>query len=211
VRETVIDYFDLLGSLPLRAEVTDGKGTSVLLEDFYERAGEMLAQLRQGNKLMFVGNGGSASIASHIAVDFNKNVGIPTMSFNDGMMLSALANDEGVDQIFARQVGFFGELGDLLIAISSSGNSQNIVNAVEAARAVGCRVITMSGFKPDNRLRQMGDFNLYVPSGEYGFVEISHLALVHALVDFAMGWTLEDGVWGGTEARTIKGKLGLAE
>lgn len=141
-----------------------------------------------GFKVMFVGNGGSAGIASHMAIDFSKNGGMRSLAFNDGAALTCLGNDLGYENVFAKQVELHGRSGDLLIAISSSGKSPNILKAVEAARAHGCAVLTLSGFGADNPLRRLGDVNLYVPSGEYGFVEISHLTLIHTIVDFATGW-----------------------
>lgn len=191
----VRDYFSLLGELPLRSVFTDGRGHELEIGDFYSRLGELLDGYRCEGKLMFVGNGGSASIASHMAVDFSKNARIPAQCFNDGATLTCLGNDLGYDQVFAHQVASFGQLGDLLVAISSSGNSDNIVNAVLAARSRGCRVLTMSGFGADNRLRKLGDYNVYVPSGEYGFVEIVHLGLCHALLDITMGWSRSEGLW----------------
>ncbi len=207
----VRDYFSQLAELPLRSEFTDGRGQALEIGDFYGRIGELLDACRRENKLMFVGNGGSASIASHMAVDFSKNAGIPAQCFNDGATLTCLGNDLGYDQVFAHQVATFGQLGDLLVAISSSGNSDNIVNAILAARSRGCRVLSMSGFGADNRLRKLGDYNVWVPSGEYGFVEIVHLALCHALLDLAMGWTREGGLWSaGDGAGEGDVKVGLA-
>ncbi|MDP6342627.1 MAG: SIS domain-containing protein [Alphaproteobacteria bacterium] len=201
MRFKVDDYFAELGALPLRSLATDGAGHELPMAALFESLVDLLRVLRDGGgKLMIVGNGGSATIASHMAEDFSKNGGVPTLAFNDGAMLSALANDEGYEQVFARQIEFFGAAGDLLIAISSSGNSANIVNAVAAARDRGCGVLTMSGFGPDNQLRRLGDFNIYVPSGEYGFVEVVHLALVHALLDIFMGWSRQEGLWSRPEA-----------
>ena len=141
-----------------------------------------------GNKLMFIGNGGSAGIASHSATDYSKNGNLRSMAFNDGSMLTCLGNDYGYEHVFAKQIEFHGRDGDLLIAISSSGGSANILNAVMAARDAGCAVVTFSGFKPDNPLRASGDLNFYIRSGEYGFVELSHQTLIHAILDIAMGW-----------------------
>ena len=141
-----------------------------------------------GNKLGFIGNGGSAGIASHMAIDYSKNGNIRSQAFNDPSALTCLGNDLGYENVFAKQIEFHARPGDLLVAISSSGNSQNILNGVAQARETGCKVVTLSGFAEDNRLRDLGDINFYVPSREYGFVEITHLALCHAVVDFAMGW-----------------------
>ena len=91
--------------------------------------------------------------------------------------------------VFAGQIDMLGRRGDVLVAISSSGESPNILNGVKAAAARGIAVVTVSGFAPGNRLRGLGAVNFYVPSREYGFVEISSQALLHAMLDLAMGWT----------------------
>ncbi|HEY0795473.1 MAG TPA: SIS domain-containing protein [Acidisarcina sp.] len=136
-----------------------------------------------GNKLMFIGNGGSAGIASHMAIDFSKNGNMPALAFNDGAALTCLANDFGYDEVFARQMHFHARKGDLLVAISSSGRSPSILRAVDAALEIGCRVITFSGFDAANPLRAMGEVNFHVARQEYGLVEVAHTALVHAIVD----------------------------
>lgn len=138
-----------------------------------------------GNKVMFIGNGGSAGICSHMAIDYTKNGNIRATAFNDAAALTCLGNDLGFEAVFARQIEMHGRAGDLLVAISSSGASANILCGVAAARDGGCRILTMSGFAADNPLRASGDMNFHVPSGEYGFVEITHLALCHAILDLA--------------------------
>jgi D-sedoheptulose 7-phosphate isomerase len=110
------------------------------------------------------------------------------MAFNDPSALTCLGNDLGYENVFAKQIEFHARAGDLLIAISSSGRSPNILAAVTAARARNCRVVTYSGFTEDNDLRRTGDVNFFVRSREYGFVEVSHLALCHAVLDIDMGW-----------------------
>jgi D-sedoheptulose 7-phosphate isomerase len=185
-------YFDTLGRLPLNALASDANGVSIPLAAFFETVVAVAHDTHDnGSKLMFVGNGGSAAIASHMAIDFSKNAGLRACAFNDGAALTCLGNDLGYENVFARQIDLHACAGDLLVAISSSGNSANIVAAVAAARARGANVVTFSGFAPDNRLRGLGDYNLYVPSSEYGFVEVTHLALAHALLDLAMGWGAE--------------------
>ncbi|MBI1778604.1 MAG: SIS domain-containing protein [Proteobacteria bacterium] len=141
-----------------------------------------------GNKLMFIGNGGSAAIASHMANDFSKNGGMRSLAFNDGAFLTCLGNDYGYEHVFAKQVEFHARAGDLLVAISASGRSPNILNGVRAAAAAGCKVLTLSGFGADNPLRRMGEVNVYLPSKEYGFVESGHLTLLGGILDLAMGW-----------------------
>ena len=182
-------YFSQLGALPLAAQVTGLDGRAIALEEFFDDAiGRVRAAHATGNTLIFIGNGGSAAIASHMAIDFAKNGGIRAVAMNDASALTCLSNDLGYERVFAKQIEMHARTGDVLIAISSSGNSENILRAVGAARDKGCAVITLSGFSANNALRQRGDLNLYVSSGEYGFVEVTHLSLCHALLDIASGW-----------------------
>jgi len=143
-----------------------------------------------GNKIIFVGNGGSAGIASHLAIDFSKNGGLRALAFNDASALTCLGNDLGYENVFAKQLEFHARPGDVLVAISSSGRSPNILGAVKMARQRDCKVVTYSGFSENNDLRRTGDVNFYVrgQDKEYGFVEVAHLALCHAVLDIDMGW-----------------------
>jgi len=139
-----------------------------------------------GKKVMFIGNGGSAGIASHMAVDFWKNGGIKAMTFNDSSILTCIGNDYGYSYVFEKPLEVFTEQGDILIAISSSGKSENILNGVRAAKAKGARIITLSGFGADNPLCTMGECNFYVPCGAYGPVELIHQAICHSVLDILM-------------------------
>ena len=123
-----------------------------------------------------------------MAADFSKSGNIRAVAFNDSSMLTCLGNDLGYENVFAKQIEMHARQGDMLVAISSSGRSANILKGVAAARTMGCAVLTISGFLSDNPLRRIGDVNMWVNSGEYGFVEIAHLALCHAILDMAMGW-----------------------
>ena len=182
-------YLETLGTALGRAEATGLDGRAVAPDDAIAWAvATARAAHARGNTVMFVGNGGSAGIASHVAIDFVRNGGLRALAFNDGAALTCLGNDLGYENVFSRQIETHGRAGDLLVAISSSGRSPNILKAVAAARQRGCAVLTLSGFAPDNPLRRLGDINLYVPSEAYGFVEISHLALIHAIGDFSAGW-----------------------
>lgn len=139
-----------------------------------------------GNKLIFIGNGGSAAIASHQAIDYWKNGGLEAMAFNDASLLTCISNDFGYERVFSEPIKRFARPGDILLAISSSGRSPNILRGVETAGHLKCRVITLSGFDESNPLRRMGDLNFYVPSDSYGIVEISHLVLLHAMLEDIM-------------------------
>ena len=179
-------FFDALKSVA----VTDASGAVLDVDAGIARVHEIMRRVARGTgKVMFVGNGGSAGIAGHLAIDFAKNGGVRAVTFNDASSLTCLGNDLGYDQVFAKQVQMQGFAGDVLIAISSSGGSMNILNAAHVAADMNCDVITFSGFKPDNALRRLGAVNFYVASGVYGFVETGHQAILHAILDTAMGWT----------------------
>jgi D-sedoheptulose 7-phosphate isomerase len=136
----------------------------------------------RGGKVIFIGNGGSAAIASHMSVDYSKNKGIRAVAFNDAPMLTCLSNDFGYDQVFAKQIEWFAKKEDVAVIISSSGKSKNILEAVRAARECELDyVVTLSGMNPHNSLRTKGDLNFYVPCLDYGLVEIAHLSLLHSV------------------------------
>lgn len=134
-------------------------------------------------RIFFVGNGGSAAIASHQAIDYTKNGGKKAVALNDPMALTCLANDYGYEHVFSKQLEHQASPWSLLIAISSSGKSQNILNAVTTAKEIGCKIITLSGFDPKNPLRRMGDVNFHIASEDYGHVEIVHLSILHSMVN----------------------------
>ena len=122
-------------------------------------------------------------MASHMALDWSKRGGVRSLAFNDMAFLTALGNDLGYDEVFAQPVEWFGEEGDLLATISSSGNSPSVVKAIAAARKRGIKVVTFSGMNPDNKSRLAGDLNFYVPAWTYGIVECGHQILLHAWLD----------------------------
>jgi len=189
VRERLNRYFGTLADVLRGAEVTDRTLKKLPLDEGCEWVRKAAHQTHDSDKkIMFVGNGGSAGIASHLAIDFSKNGGLRSLAFNDSSALTCLGNDLGYQNVFAKQLEFHARPGDLLIAISSSGRSPNILAAVKMARARDCKVVTFSGFTEDNELRKTGDINFFVRSREYGFVEVSHLALCHAVLDIDMGW-----------------------
>jgi D-sedoheptulose 7-phosphate isomerase len=186
------NYIEMLSELVTGAVVTDEHGQELPLEPTVRSVGStMKATHDAGKKILFAGNGGSAGICSHMATDYSKNGNMRAMALNDGAILTCLSNDLGYEQVFAKQIEWYAHSGDLLVAISSSGSSPNILNAVASARQSGCRIVTFSGFKPMNPLRSAGDINFYVNSSEYGFVEVGHLAILHGILDIQMGWQAE--------------------
>jgi D-sedoheptulose 7-phosphate isomerase len=178
------NYLSSLNQILQETVVTDLSGNNQNLEDVLQNISSKLKEIKSSkNKLFFIGNGGSAGIASHQAVDYYKNGGVLAQAFNDSSFLTCLSNDYSFEQVFSRPVKDFGRTNDCLFAISSSGKSKNILNAAEAAKSTGMQVITFSGFDKANPLRKMGDINFYLNSTEYGFVEIGHLCLSHMILD----------------------------
>lgn len=177
------DYLAELGRVMLAVECATGAGRTTLDEGLARAVDLIRRQTAAGRKVIFVGNGGSAAIASHQAVDFWRNGGMRAVAFNDPALLTCIANDFGYEAVFEKPLEMFADRDDVVITISSSGKSANILRAAEAAVRLGARLITMSGFAADNPLRQRGEINFYVPSHAYGLVEITHLALCHCIVD----------------------------
>ena len=144
-----------------------------------------------GKKVIIAGNGGSAAMASHVTVDLTKAAGVRAINFNESDLLTCFANDYGYEHVFDKAVEFYGDKGDILILISSSGQSENVVNAAKIAKKLGIEVITLSGFNKDNPLRQLGDINLWVDSKAYNIVEMTHhiwlLAITDNIIEQKMG------------------------
>jgi Phosphoheptose isomerase len=138
---------------------------------------------KENRQLFFIGNGGSSAIASHMTADFMKNGGMKTYSLYDSAVMTCMGNDYGYGDVFSRQLGFLVNKGDMLVAISSSGNSQNIVNAINTVKSKGGKVVTFSGFKPDNKIKAMGDYSVFVPEEHYGIVESVHNLILQQAVD----------------------------
>jgi D-sedoheptulose 7-phosphate isomerase len=168
-------------------DIADALDEIEVVSHGYEQIINLLKMSRYGgSKVFFIGNGGSAAIASHMAADWMKNGGFPALCFNDGAALTCLSNDLGYEHVFDVPLNRFGHIGDILFAISSSGESKSITNAAMTAKTLRMNVVTLSGFGPRNTLRSMGGINFYVPSKSYGTVEVVHLAILHSLLDEVM-------------------------
>ena len=179
-------YYEHLQGLFGAVRVTDGEEARIDFNRGIEKALRLVLSIGEsGHKIIFIGNGASAAISSHMAADFWKNAGIRAVTFNDSSLLTCIGNDFGYARVFEKPIEMFGDSGDLLMAISSSGRSENILRGVKAARSRKCKVITLSGFDKGNPLSAMGDVNFYVPSGSYGPVEIVHHSICHCLLDLS--------------------------
>jgi D-sedoheptulose 7-phosphate isomerase len=136
-----------------------------------------------GGTIYLVGNGGSSGVISHASIDFINACKLRAMPMTDNSILTCLANDYGYENVFSEGLKTMFTNKDILIAVSSSGSSKNICNASSQASKLGGRVITFSGFKTDNDLRKLGDYNFWLDSQDYGKVEIGHAMLLHILSD----------------------------
>ncbi len=176
------DYYKNISSLIGAVRVTDKAGKVLEFYHGIKVAGNLILS-HSDHKMMFIGNGASAAISSHMATDFWKTGGIEALAFNDSSLLTCISNDYGYEHVFEKPIEMFAKKEDIIFAISSSGESNNIVRGVNAARLKECNVITLSGFKNDNILSTMGDINFYVPSHEYGLVEVIHHSICHCILD----------------------------
>jgi D-sedoheptulose 7-phosphate isomerase len=167
------NYFDDIAARVREVDPAELDDLAALLRD----AG------KAGRKVIFVGNGGSAAMASHVSVDLTKVGGVRSQNFNEADLLTCFANDYGYEHWVEKALELYGAPGDVAVLISSSGRSPNIVNGARAARVLGLRPVTLSGFDADNPLRRSGDLNLWANSRAYNVVEMTHHIWLLAVVD----------------------------
>ena len=157
----------------------------LLLAIIYSLSGLVLNFYRQykKGKIIVCGNGGSSSIASHVAVDISKILRIKAITFADDNLITCFANDYGYDKWTSEALKIYSNINDLVILISSSGSSKNIVNAAKFAKKQGNPLITLSGFKENNPLKKIGDVNIWMNSNSYNHIEMAHHIFLVAVID----------------------------
>ena len=150
---------------------------------------DILIQANKNNaKIIICGNGGSAAIASHASVDLTKNANIRSINFNEADLITCFANDYGYERWIEKAIDFYADNKDILMLISSSGESQNMINACKAARNKKIsKIITFTGHNKDNRLSKFGDINFWIDSKAYNFVENTHQIWLLAICDLIIG------------------------
>jgi len=165
-------------------QIFDDTGQLVDVEIGFGRLCRISSVLKErGGTIFLVGNGASASMASHVAADLAKNAHIRTEVFSDLALITAVANDISYDEVFAEPLRRRMQPGDMLVCISSSGNSPNVLNAAAEARVLGGDVITLSAMDTGNKLRSSGGLNFYIPGDTYGLAESAHAAVLHHWID----------------------------
>lgn len=176
-------YIMEVGNVLSRLVVTDRSGAEVPVDEGFARWTRLAKSLSENGSIHLVGNGASASMASHFATDITKNCDIRANVFTDGSLVTALGNDHGFENAYSIALRRYGRAGDLLVAISSSGNSPNIVNACKEAAGLSMHVVTVSAKKMDNAIRGIGDLNFYVPGENFSLAESSHAVVLHHWTD----------------------------
>jgi len=167
-------YFKELESAINKVESKDLHKASLLVDE----------TSKKGRKVIIAGNGGSAAIASHVAVDLTKTAGIRAVNFNESDLITCFANDYGYENWVKEALNAYADAGDLLILISSSGQSANIINAANRVSELGLNLITLSGFSETNPLRSIGDINFWIDSDNYNYVEMTHHIWLLAICDY---------------------------
>jgi D-sedoheptulose 7-phosphate isomerase len=160
-------------------------GVSEVSLDLLKNSAELICSAHaKGGKVIFVGNGGSAAMASHLSVDLTKAAGIRGVNFNEADLLTCFANDFGYENWVARALEAYADKNDVVVMISSSGISLYILNGVALAHKMGLPTITLSWFKRDNPLSKLGEINLWCDSDAYNVVEMVHHIWLLSIVDF---------------------------
>jgi D-sedoheptulose 7-phosphate isomerase len=176
----LIEYFKTYDSLINDSAIVDNL---VKIKSLFQNTS------KKGGKIIFAGNGGSAAMASHVAVDITKNAGIRAVTFNEYDLITTLANDYGYENWISKAIEFYHNSNDIIVLISASGQSQNVINAAIKSKELGLTVITFSGFNSNNPLHKLGNINLWVDSKIYNIVEMTHHIWLLAIVDMIISNT----------------------
>ena len=173
-----------LNVLIAKMEVTDKENNVFEMDEAFRMFKSLLLQVKKDNGIVYlVANGGSVGIASHFCTDLVKTLQIPANTLFDSNILTCLANDFGYEKCYSYILNILLREQDLLVGISSSGNSKNIINAVEIAHQKQAKIVTLSGFSQYNNLRKMGDLNFWLDKIDYGLVEMGHFFILHTMID----------------------------
>ena len=164
------------------------KGSSDLINKIINVKNILIDCKKNNAKVLIFGNGGSAAIASHVSVDLTKNANIRSVNFNEADLITCFSNDYGYERWVEKAVEFYADKKDVLILISSSGKSKNMINACKSAKNKNLsKIITFTGHDKDNPLSKLGDINFWTDSKAYNFVENIHQIWLLTIVDLIIG------------------------
>ncbi|MBL7116147.1 MAG: SIS domain-containing protein [Kiritimatiellae bacterium] len=159
-------------------------GKKIPIDEGFTKWADLTELVKENERTVYlIGNGASASMASHFAADLAKNGKLHTQVFSDLAIITAISNDMGYEHVFSEPLRRRARAGDMLVAISSSGASQNILAAIDVAKELGVLVVGLSAMERTNPLRNLADLSIYVPAVTYGHAETSHAAILHHWMD----------------------------
>lgn len=177
-------YLNEIKKLLDHISITDNVFNQYEYGDGLHKMVELIKKCKTERGCLYIcGNGGSAGIAQHMTADYLKNGGVRTYNMYGQSTITCISNDLTYEYVFCKQLEMLANSDDILIAISSSGESENIVKAIHTMQSLGGKIITFTGFQSGNRIRLMGDYNVYVPTEHYGMVESIHNLILQQIVD----------------------------
>lgn len=179
-KDYIVKYLNTYNTLINNSEIIDDL---IQIKSLFQNTS------KKGGKVILAGNGGSAAMASHVAVDMTKNAGIRAITFNEYDLITTLANDYGYENWISKAIELYHDHKDIVVLISASGQSLNVINAAIKSKEFELPVITFSGMSPQNPLRDQGDINLWVNSEVYNIVEMTHHIWLLAIVDMIISNT----------------------
>lgn len=162
---------------------------NTISDDDLIKCANLFKNYKKKNKIIFLGNGGSASICNHVSVDLSKNAGVRAINFNEANLITCLSNDYGHDNWMKEALKIHCKKNDLVVFVSSSGNSKNIVNAAKWCKKNKFKIVTFTGFNQDNHLNKINNngVGFWVNSKAYNHIEMCHLFMLLGMVDFIIG------------------------
>ena len=179
-----MDWLKALGEVHSTTRCKVGGQASELAQGYLALAELLRATRERQGTVWWVGNGGSCAICSHLAQDVMNKLEMRSQVLSDPSLMTCMANDFGYAEVYARPLARLARPGDALVAISSSGNSDNILACAAVAKQMGLGLITLSAFSDTNRLwNAEADISLYLPVTLYGLAEVGHEALLHAAIE----------------------------
>lgn len=168
------DFYNLINS----------KANNIDFNKLVEMANLISNTKLNSGKIIIIGNGGSAAIASHVAIDLTKAANIRSINFNEASLLTCLSNDYGYESWVEKALDFYADKNDMVILISSSGQSKNIINGAKKALEIGVPLITLTGFSENNPLNKLGNINFWADSSTYNIVESIHQMWLLSVIDY---------------------------
>ena len=157
------------------------------LKKFEKFSNMILSIKKKKRKIIVIGNGGSASICSHFSVDLTKNAKVRCINFNEANLITCFSNDYGFENWIAKSIEYYAEKGDMLISISSSGESKNILNASKYFKSCFGQVVTFTGHQKNNNLKKIGNINFWLDSMSYNIIENIHQFWLLMCIDLIIG------------------------